>query len=133
MSIYDEPGIYDTPDEQPPADSEKTAEPADSAADSVIDAEPGDAYQSPGPEAKAPSKKRRGCGGCLLGCGGLLFVLLLIVGGSAWFVARSVPGWTRGMIATMIQETSLPGETKISLMGQVDRLVVGYKSGQISY
>ena len=89
-----------------------------------------------GPESQQPTtgiKRRRfSCGGCLLGCLGVLSVFVVSVGVGGWFVWSQLPEWTRNTVVSAVEESNLADEDKQEVIAQVNRLVDGYKDGRIS-
>lgn len=122
-SIYDEPPLNPQPLPEPQAP-----------APFYGSAGPTTAYSRPtmqsGPEQP---QKKSGCGciGCLLGCLGVVSVLVVMGGFGTWWGLRKLPDWTRGAIDQVVQESDLAPEDKQMVMKQVDRLVEGYKEGKV--
>ncbi len=73
---------------------------------------------------------------CLIGCFAM-FVIMLIAGGiGIWFLAKKGPAvlaeLARTGLTTAVNESDLPEEEKKQVVAQVDRLVDGFKSGEIT-
>ena len=148
MSIYDlpadQPGNTDSKGKLPkPIGETKVAasEPAPTAAAApqnagsiygCNDGKPAGPVAAGKTNAAKKTKKRSGCGSCLFGCLGMVALLLVTGGIGGWIVWSQWPDWTRGAIVATIENTDLAEEEKLAVVEQIDRLVDGYKSGDIS-
>jgi hypothetical protein len=136
MSIYDLPA--------PACDKEETANRGTNsirdaqlstqldAIDSAGERAPGNAQRSPSTPTKVPKKRRTGCGGCLIGCLGVIVVLLLFTGAGGWFVWCQWPKWARSAVASALADIDLPDQEREEVMAQLDRVINGYRGGDVT-
>lgn len=128
--------IYDDPQ---PSGNQPYREPSPfgAAPAAVPNAEP---YQPPAQQPPQPANppptpaKKSGCGcfGCgLFGCFGVILVCLIGGGIAVWFFVQKLPDIAREGIAQTVQQSDLSDQDKKMVIGEVDRLVDGYKQGKI--
>jgi hypothetical protein len=96
--------------------------------------QPGFPQQPYGPPSQPSSG---GCGwGILLGCGGLLLILILLCGGSVWWASRNVERLAamtiRQVIVALVNDSDLPAEEKAEVIAQVDRVVNAFVDKKIT-
>lgn len=90
----------------------------------------------PLPAGRTEGPKKSWWPTCLIGCF-VMFVLVLIAGGvGVWFLAKKGPAiaaeFARTAVTSAVNESDLPAEEKKEVVAQIDRLVDGFKSGEIT-
>jgi hypothetical protein len=91
------------------------------------------------PAELVPPQQRSIATACLIGCLGVMLILMLLVVGGIWLIYASkdkiktfVSDTARETIVSGIQESELDEEEKQAVIDQVDRVVDLYKSGKIT-
>jgi hypothetical protein len=84
-----------------------------------------------------PQQSSGGCGwSILLGCGGLMLILVLLCGGGVWWASQNVERLAamavRQVIVALVNESELPAEEKTEVIAQVDRVVNAFAAKKIS-
>jgi hypothetical protein len=96
--------------------------------------QPGFPQQPYGPP---PQQSSGGCGwGILLGCGGLMLMVILLCGGSVWWASQNVERLAgmavRQVIVALINDSDLPAQEKTEVIAQVDRVVNAFVDKKIT-
>lgn len=84
-------------------------------------------YQQPPSRSWAP---------CLIGCGITGLVVLLLCGGTVWYVTSNFKNIAVNLVASTakkaIEDTKMREEDKKEVIAQIDRVAEGYKKNQIN-
>jgi hypothetical protein len=93
-------------------------------------------FDPEGIEDRAPTGRRSLLSSCLMGCG-VIFVILLVVGGLvAFWVYRNWRGWVADFgseaVKQSIAATDLPAEEKAEIGVQVDRVAEAFREQKIT-
>jgi hypothetical protein len=84
-------------------------------------------YQQPPSRSWAP---------CLIGCGITGLVVLLLCGGTVWYVTSNFKNIAVNLVASTakkaIEDTKMREEDKKDVIAQIDRVAEGYKKNQIN-
>ncbi len=91
---------------------------------------------SPGYPPQEPPKKGCGCGCWLAAFAMLLLVAALLCAGVLWYVTANIntlgADFARSVIKQIVDDSELPVEDRQAIMQQVDRVVDGFKRGDIT-
>lgn len=90
------------------------------------------------PYGQPPQQKSGGgCGwGILLGCAGVLVVMVLLCGGGMWWASRNVERLiamgVRQVMVALVNDSDLPAQEKTEVIAQIDRVVDAFAEKKIS-